>query len=131
MISLVFMDRLPGMNEIIAAGRRNPYISARQKRDYQERLEWAFIHQTKDKIEGHCTAFITFYEPNNRRDDDNVIAGCKFILDALVKVGIIKDDSPKYLHLKAERKTEMNANEGNGWIEIDLVPDDEFVQKQG
>jgi Holliday junction resolvase RusA-like endonuclease len=35
---------------------------------------------------------ITWYCPNKRKDKDNVMAGCKFIFDALQVVGLIKND---------------------------------------
>jgi len=36
-------------------------------------------------------------EGNKRRDPDNVFAGQKFILDAMVNLGVIKDDSQDYV----------------------------------
>ena len=40
---------------------------------------------------------IAWYEPDNRRDVDNITFAVKFILDELVSAGIIKDDSRKYV----------------------------------
>lgn len=36
-------------------------------------------------------------EPNKRRDYDGIHFGVKFILDGLVKAGVLKDDSPRYV----------------------------------
>jgi len=43
--------------------------------------------------------FVTFawHEPNRRRDADNVAFAKKFILDALVGLGVLPDDSRKYV----------------------------------
>ena len=39
----------------------------------------------------------TFYEPDMRRDADNVGFARKFVLDGLVAAGVIKDDSRRYV----------------------------------
>ena len=38
---------------------------------------------------------ITWYEKNKRRDVDNITFATKFIQDALVKCGVIENDSQK------------------------------------
>ena len=38
-----------------------------------------------------------WYEGDRRRDLDNVSAAIKFVLDGLVEMGILKDDSQKYV----------------------------------
>lgn len=40
---------------------------------------------------------ITWYEPNKRRDVDNITYSAKFLMDALVQAKIIIDDSQKYV----------------------------------
>lgn len=40
---------------------------------------------------------ITWYEPNKRRDLDNITYASKYINDALVQARIIEDDSQKYV----------------------------------
>lgn len=73
------------------------------KKTYTRELAETFRTQTCERFTEHVTCTVKFYEDTMRRDDDNVISGCKYLLDGLVTAGIIKDDSPKYLHLKAER----------------------------
>lgn len=73
------------------------------KKTYTRELAETFRAQTLERFTEHVTCTVNFYEDTMRRDDDNVISGCKYLLDGLVTAGIIKDDSPKYLHLKAER----------------------------
>ena len=36
-------------------------------------------------------------------DKDNLVGGCKQIIDVLKDLGLIYDDSPKYLDLKVEQ----------------------------
>lgn len=41
--------------------------------------------------------YITWIEENRRRDMDNVAFAKKFILDGLVRAGVIRDDTPRYI----------------------------------
>ena len=106
-LSLIFPGKLPNTNDINNAGRGNKYAAWKQKRDVQDELclEWAGVKQ----IYGDPPMFpdkvnirIKFYEKNGRRDEDNVMGGMKFILDALQELGVIKNDSPKYCHVLPE-----------------------------
>ncbi|WP_432643215.1 hypothetical protein [Acidaminococcus sp.] len=115
-LKFVIDGRLPSMNKIINVARNNRYDSAKLKKSTQERLEWimkaqmAKNGQTGLKFTQKAYIRVLFFEPFNgkyRRDDDNVIAGCKFILDALQELGIIRNDSPKYCHLMPERFTDL------------------------
>jgi Holliday junction resolvase RusA-like endonuclease len=112
--------RLPSLNEMIAANRANKYMGAMMKKKYQRPLELLFLSQAKgQKIKNHANVTIRFYEPfdgRHRRDDDNVMAGAKFILDALVKDGILQDDNPKWVHFKPERFTDCKTC----WIEVEI-----------
>lgn len=91
------LNRLPGMNDIIDAakhgkGRYQPY--SEMKNYYQSILNRYF-----NKLPKFDTVAITidWYEPNKRRDVDNITAGTKFLMDSLVKCEVIKDDSQKYV----------------------------------
>lgn len=131
-IELTYYGRLPGLNELINMNRTNKYFGAKVKRGDQRELANIFYLQSKgERLTGHATVYIRFYEKDNRRDDDNVIGGgCKILLDAMTFAKIIPDDSPKYVHLKAERITlegSAKYREQNARIEIDIVPDGEEV----
>jgi len=89
--------RFPGMNEIVTAakrgrGRYQPY--AEMKKYYT-----LLAYREACKLGGYDKIKITFkwYEPNSRRDIDNICAGAKFILDGMVKAAVIKDDSQRYV----------------------------------
>lgn len=90
-------DRLPGMNDIIdvaklGKGRYQPYND--MKTYFQTFLYWHFT-----KLPGYEKAHISidWYEPNRKRDINNIQAGGKFIMDALVEASVIKDDSQRYV----------------------------------
>lgn len=90
--------RLPGLNDIIDAakqgrGKYQPYND--MKLEYTSAVAWLARKLPKyEKIE----LVITWYEPDKRRDPDNIMAGQKFICDGLVQAGIIPDDSQRYIH---------------------------------
>ena len=89
--------RLPGLNEMIDAakqgkGKYQPY--AMMKEEYTTMVAWlAKKLPAYEKV----VLIITWYEPDRRRDPDNIMAGQKFILDGLVQAGVIPDDSQKYI----------------------------------
>jgi Holliday junction resolvase RusA-like endonuclease len=66
----------------------------RMKKTYQEAVEW-----TAKRIEPFDRAYldIVWYEPNRRRDLDNIAAGKKFILDGLQAIGKIENDGWKQI----------------------------------
>ena len=115
-ISLTFSGRLPGINEIVRENRTNRYAGAKQKRDVQARIAhtWRFLRGVR--FEKRVLVRVRFYEEDNRRDDDNVFGGLKFILDTLQKMGVIKNDGPKCVHVLPERFTDRD----NPRIEVDI-----------
>ncbi len=93
LLRLRIPGRLPGLNEYIAAERRNRYAAAKMKRDAQTYVESCAMAQSLPKLRRPVVMVYHFYEPNKRRDHDNVSGfGHKVIQDALVELGILKDD---------------------------------------
>ena len=89
--------RFPSLNEYIAAMNRNRFIGNKMKQDCTH-----FVHQTARYAKlGHFTKPITiainYWEPNSRRDPDNITFAKKFILDGLKEAGVITDDSQKWI----------------------------------
>ena len=107
--------RLPGFNEIIEAAKRNPHEYARMKETYTAMVAW--LAKKLPRFE-KVALVITWYEPDQRRDLDNIMAGQKFIMDGLVQAGVIPDDSQKYIlgiyhGFKVDRK--------NPRVEVEIV----------
>lgn len=94
----IIEGRLPSLNEYCKAERTGYHAANRMKHDCQRAVE-GYIRRFKLKpIKYPVTILYRFYEPNRRRDKDN-IAGVahKFIQDALVNAGILKDDGWDYV----------------------------------
>ena len=85
--------KLPSLNEYVNACRYNRYKGASMKKDYECAIG-LFIDELIP-FEHPVKINFIWVEENKRRDLDNVAFGKKFILDALVKFGKLKDDNRK------------------------------------
>lgn len=89
--------RLPGLNEVNAANRSNRYAGAKLKRETDAALELIIKAAHMLPVTEPCIVHMLFVEPNRRRDVDNVESAKKFILDALVRTGVLLNDNPKHV----------------------------------
>ena len=85
--------KLPSANEYIDVCRTNKYKAANFKREIEQNL--ALFLKRIPRFEKPVTIHFHWVEGNKRRDYDNVAFAKKFILDALVKLGKLKDDNRK------------------------------------
>lgn len=98
--TLIIHGRLPGLNELIDAERRHRQQGAKLKRQ-AENIVRMYIRQ---QLRGYrpkppVTLYYYFYEPNKRRDHDNVFSfAAKVVQDSLVKEGIIDNDGWEHIH---------------------------------
>lgn len=106
---LIIQGRLDGLNALIDANRRGPYAGARIKRKNDSKVKKA-IEEQLPGVHFSDPVSITFkwYEPNARRDPDNIASGKKFIMDALVQTGVLEDDNQKHVagffdHIEIDR----------------------------
>lgn len=83
--------KLPSLNEYINVCRTNPYKASKFKKDLEDDIG-VYISKLP-KFEKPIKIHFHWVEANKKRDIDNVSAGKKFILDALVKFGRLKDDN--------------------------------------
>lgn len=93
-MKLTVWGTLPGLNEIIAENRRNYHAGAKLKKEAQYTVE-VCARKTLKRWRASTPVFMhyTWYEPNRKRDKDNIAAGGrKIIQDALVSCGYIKND---------------------------------------
>lgn len=93
-MKLIIEGQLPNLNDYTKACRTNRFAGAKMK-EKSDALISVFIKQQLGKAYFDEPVKLSFrwYEPNKRRDLDNICFAKKFILDALVKNGIIVDDS--------------------------------------
>lgn len=92
-MKLVIQGQLPGLNEYIAAERRHRQQAASMKRQTESVIEWAIRAQLHGKkFERPVILHYRWIEQNRKRDKDNIAFAKKFIQDALVHCGVIKND---------------------------------------
>ena len=93
--------RFPSLNEYVNECRRSPYNGAKEKRSYERAAGWYIrlaMQQGKLRpVKGPCIVQFIWQEPNRKRDVDNIQFGQKFVLDALVRNGVLENDSQKYV----------------------------------
>lgn len=93
--------KLPSLNDFIKANRSNAYKGNQFKQDV-ERLIGAYIRnaltaKTLHPPNGAVIVAFEWHEKTKKRDADNIASAKKFILDALQKNGVLKNDSRKYV----------------------------------
>jgi Holliday junction resolvase RusA-like endonuclease len=107
--------RLPGLNEIIDAAKSHFGEYASMKETYTNMVGWlAKKLPTYEKV----ALIITWYEPDRRRDPDNIMAGQKFILDGMVQAGTIPNDSQKHIKGILHR---FDVDKKNPRIEVEIA----------
>lgn len=83
--------RLPSLNEYIGECRRNKYAGAKMKKQIENDI--GLYIEKLPRFEQPVVIHFHWIEGNKRRDLDNIAFAKKFILDALVKHGKLKDDN--------------------------------------
>lgn len=92
-VTLTIQGSLPNLNDYTKACRTNRFAGAKMKQE-SERIITAYIQQQLQNVsfKGAVRLSFRWFEPNKRRDLDNICFAKKFILDALVASGIIETD---------------------------------------
>jgi len=120
--------KLPGLNEIIKASRTHYVVANSQKKKYQKIISNSILlSQIKPFTEPVVLAF-KWVEPDNRRDRGNIRAGEKFISDALVLMGILPNDTAKWVKGFADYFPDPDKK--NPHIEVTVETLDESPSEQ-
>lgn len=96
---LTIPGTLRNFNDYTKANRSSPYKGAKMKARSGDRVVIAIRQCMRGvRITGPVFMEYTWFEPNRRRDPDNISSfGRKVIQDALVDSGVLKDDGWKYI----------------------------------
>jgi len=89
--------KLPSRNEVTAADRGNRYAANRLKKSIQRTIILEAKAQKIRPVHGPVTVHIDWFEPNRRRDVDNIQSSAKLVLDALVSMGVLSGDGQKHV----------------------------------
>lgn len=93
--------KLPSLNEYINRCRYNKYSA----NNYKQKIEANIFPYISNipKLEKPVKIDFHWIEGNKKRDLDNICFAKKFILDALVKYGKLKDDNRKNVYAFTDR----------------------------
>lgn len=99
----VIEGKLPSLNDYTKSNRSNKYMANKMKQDNQNYINRFIVIALSKKelkpVKKYPVQIICeWYEKNQRRDIDNISFAIKFILDSMVCMGIIEDDSQKYVN---------------------------------
>lgn len=95
---IVIEGKMPGLNDFIRAMNANRHKGAAMKREWTRRVCNMAKAVREPKHSGRAWVHIRCYEPDMRRDEDNVRAVAeKFVLDGLVAAHVIVDDNRRWL----------------------------------
>ncbi len=89
--------RLPGLNDYSRVCRSGAKAGATMKRKTERAISWAITESQAEAVHGKVKVSFLWVEPDRRRDLDNVAFAKKFILDALVRRGIIDGDGQAHV----------------------------------
>lgn len=97
--NFIIDGKLPSLNEFISKNRSNPALGNRMKQENQRLVEYYIMRDLRNiHIDKPVYIEYTFYEPNKKRDLDNISGFAhKVIQDALVEAGVLHNDSWLYI----------------------------------
>lgn len=128
MVTLTIKGQLSNLNDYTKACRTNRYAGANMKRKNEQIIKVYIKKQLRDvHIKGKVKLSFRWYEPNKKRDLDNLCFAKKFILDALVSNGTIIADSWKCV---VGFTDEFYIDKDNPRIEVD-IEEVEYEQSTG
>lgn len=99
---------LPGANDII---RKHHMVYSKLKSQWGLTCARCILVAKLKRVQ-YCRISFLWQEKHNRRDDDNVIFGQKFVLDALRDTKIIPDDRRQFIHSLTHRVIVVPTNPG-------------------
>ena len=113
--------KLPSFNEYINVERTNRFKAANMKKELEEQISW---YLTKlPHFEKRIRIDFYWIEENYRRDADNLAFNKKFILDAMVKMGILTNDNRKYVGAFADYFPKPNGEKAKVILKIQEMED--------
>ncbi len=119
--TLTIYGQLNNLNDYTKACRAHRMAGASMKKRNEQVVSGCIKRQLNGfKVEGKALLYFRWYEPDRRRDPDNVAFAKKFILDALVKNKVIESDGWRGLSGFTD---DFYVDPENPRIEIDIMQD--------
>lgn len=91
----IIQSQLPTLNEYIEKERGTWAAAASIKKKGTANVQVEVMSQNRQCIDGMVDVELYWITPDNRQDPDNVFFATKYILDGIVKAGVLKGDGRK------------------------------------
>lgn len=120
-VKLIIPGILPNLNDYIAAERQHRQKAAQMKKQTERIIMLCVKAQLRGvSFDGPVVMRYTWFEPNRRRDKDNVSSfGRKCIQDALVRAGVLKNDGWGEIEAFSDR---FFVDKKNPRVEVEIMP---------
>lgn len=117
--TIIIPGKLPGLNTYINAERTHRQKAAALKRDTQDIIiSCARTQLGGVKFDKPVTMRYVWIEPDRTRDKDNIAFARKFVQDALVKCGCLKNDGWKHIFGFSD---EFDVDKANPRVIVDII----------
>lgn len=118
--SFVIHGRLAGANEVKSSNRAHWAIGAKLVKEQRELCEnWIRMYPPVH-FENPVSITFKWYEKNKRRDPDNVMSAQKYVLDSLVKLQVLKNDTQRYIY-SLSHSFYVDEKDPRVWVNIEEV----------
>lgn len=129
---LTIPGTLPGLNDYTAANRTNRYAAASMKKRAQTHIGWSIAkHLRNIHITQPVNIKFMWYEPNRKRDKDNIAFAKKFIIDALVNAKVLPNDGWKNVESFSD---DFGVDKDDPRVEVEIrtvgVPRNDKVERR-
>ena len=123
--SMTLYGKFPGMNEIVAAAKSHYGAYSKMKRELTTSV--AVMALTLKPVQPPLRVRFLWYEPDRRRDPDNISAGGrKFILDGLVEGKIIPTDGWTLYEPTGGLEDRFYIDKDNPRVVVELIEEPEY-----
>lgn len=103
---------------MINASKRNKYAYVAMKDKAINVVGWSFKQAMPGQPPPGLSDYtFTWFCPNKRKDKDNIMAGQKFIFDALQEIGFIQNDGWKQIRNVSHQ---FEVDKSNPRIEVEI-----------
>ena len=113
---IIIPGSLPSMNQIVDASKKHWAQYSTMKKEHTEAVAW--LAKSLTPMEAAIVR-CTWICKDKRTDPDNIISGCKFILDGLVEGGVLKNDGWKEIR---GLQHYFRVDRGNPRVVVELCP---------
>ena len=95
-MKITIPGKLMDLNEYIRINRGNKFLANKAKQENDETVLWCAKSQLRGiRIRGRAKINFTWFCDSKRLDPDNICFAKKFIMDGLVKAGVLENDGWK------------------------------------